>query len=117
MSLPLISSQPITNHIRARDKEFISAMYSGLKTFFSKQTESIYWRGKLNLIDNTVVELFVLESIDEGRLSYSIALTASSAQLFRCHQLYLERTFDSAWKAVYLFERDLNCEIFEKIKR
>lgn len=115
--LPLISNQPTINHIRARDKEFISAMYSGLKTFFSKQTESIYWKGKLNLIDNTDVELFVLESIDEGRPSYSITLTASSAQLFRCHQLYLKRTFDSAWKAVYLFERDLNCEIFEKIKK
>lgn len=113
----LISSQPMIDHIRARDKEFISEIYSELKPFLSKQTKSLYWRGKLNLIDNSSIEVFVLESINEGKASYSITLSASSKHLFQCHQLYLKRAFNSAWKAVYLFERDLNREIFEKIKK
>jgi hypothetical protein len=115
--LQLLSDQPVINQIRATDKEIISAVYPGLKTFFSKQTKCVYWRGEINLIDNTAAELFVLESINEGRPSYSIALAASTAQLYRCHQLYLKRTFDSAWKAVYLLERDLNCEIFGKMTK
>ncbi len=113
----LISSQPMLDHIRARDKEFISEMYTELKPFLSKQTKSLYWRGNLNLIDNSSVEVFVLESINKRKPSYSITLSASSRHLFQCSQLYLKRIFDSAWKAVYLFERDLNNEIFEKIKK
>ncbi len=117
VSPDLISAQPNINHIRARDKEFISEMHLGLKPFFSKQTEGIYWRGKLNLIDNTSVDLIVLESVNEGRPSYSITLASSSARLFQCNRLYLKRSFGSAWKAIYSLERDLNREIFEKIKK
>lgn len=113
----LISTQPMIKHIRARDKEFISEMHPELKTFLSKQTSSLYWRGKIKLIDNTSVELLVLESINEGKPAYSIALTTLSAQLFQCHRSYLKRNFDSAWKAIYLLERDLNREIIEKIKK
>jgi len=112
-----ISSQPMIDQTRARDKEFISEIYSEIKPFFSKKTESLYWKGKLNLIDNSTIEVFVLESINQGKPSYSITLSTSNRLLFQCHQLYLKRTFDSAWKAVYLFERDLNNEIFEKIKK
>lgn len=113
----LISSRPMIDRTRARDKEFISEIYSEIKAFFSKKTESLYWRGKLNLIDNSSIEVLVLESINQGKPSYSITLSASSKHLFQCHQLYLKRTFDSAWKAVYLFERDLNNEIFKKSKK
>ncbi len=117
IQVPFTSSPSTANIIRARDKEFISEIYSEIKAFFSKKTESLYWRGKLNLIDNSSIEVLVLESINQGKPSYSITLSASSKHLFQCHQLYLKRTFDSAWKAVYLFERDLNNEIFKKIKK
>ena len=117
VSTSLIPGEPTINQIRARDKEFISEMYPELRPFFSKQTKSLYWRGKINLIDNSSVEIFVLESINEGKPSYSITLAASSRHLFQCHRLYLKRNFDSAWKAIYLFERDLNQEMLEKIKK
>ena len=117
VSTPLIPTEPAINQIRARDKEFISEMYPELRPFFSKQTKSLYWRGKINLVDNSPVEIFVLESTSEGKPSYSITLAASNRHLFQCHRLYLKRTFDSAWKAIYLFEHDLNHEMFEKIKK
>lgn len=103
-------------HIRARNKEIISEMYPNLKTFFLKQTNSLYWRGEINLIDNVPVELLVLETINEGMPSHSISLTSSSAHLFQCNQLYSKRSFDSAWKAIYSFERDLNRETYNKKK-
>lgn len=117
IKLPTIYNEQTINIIRARDKEFVSETYPGLKAFFSKQAKSVYWRGKLNLIDNTSVDLFVLESIDKGKPSYSITLSASSAKLYQCHQSYLKRSFDSVWKAIYSFERDLNREIFLKYKK
>jgi len=85
IQVPFTSSPPTANIIRARDKEVISEMYQGVKTFLSKQSSSLYWRGQLGLIDNTSVEILVLESINENKLSYSIALTSSSAQLFQNH--------------------------------
>lgn len=117
IQVPLTSSPSTANIIRARDKEVISEMYQGVKTFLSKQTSSLYWRGQLGLINNTSVEILVLESINENKLSYSIALTSSSAQLFQSNQFYINRSFDSAWKAIYSFERDLNREIFERNKK
>lgn len=110
-------SQAAISHIRAKDKEFISEIYPEVKAFFSKKTNGLYWRGNIKLIDDTSVELLVLEAINESKPAYSIALTIPSAKLFQCHKIYLERSFDSAWKAIHLFERDLNREIFEKIKQ
>ncbi len=114
---PVISAESIINQTRAMDREFISEMYPGLKTFFSKQTNSLYWRGKLNLVDGSDVEILILESAEKERPSYSVTLATSSSSLFQCQQPYLEKNFDSAWKAAYLFERDLNRELFEKTKK
>ncbi|MFA5291520.1 MAG: hypothetical protein WC496_00645 [Phycisphaerae bacterium] len=110
-------TQSMINHTRAVDKEFISEMYPELKPFLLKQTKSLCWRGEINLIDNSSVEILVLESIDDGVLSYSITLSTSCKSFFSCQQLYLKRKFGSAWKAIYLFERDLNKEIFKKLKK
>jgi hypothetical protein len=43
-----------------------------------------------------------------------IALAGTHAQNFETNQSYSDRSFDSAWKAVFSFERDLNREIFNK---
>lgn len=102
--------------IRSRDEEVMSYMYPDLKPFFSKQTKSLYWKGKLTLINDASVELLMLESINEAKPSYSITLTGLDGQHFQCRQLYLKRTFDSAWRAVWSFERDLNHEIFDAAK-
>lgn len=112
----LAPSQSTGDSVRARDKEVISEMFPSVKAFFSKQANSLYWRGKLDLVDDTPVEIIVLESINGGKLSYSIALSGSSAEPFQCNRLYLKRSFDSAWKAIYSLERDLNREIFKKLK-
>jgi proteasome lid subunit RPN8/RPN11 len=114
---PLTSSQSSGNYIRARDKEVISEMYPVVKAFFSKQANSLYWKGKLHLIDDTSVDIIVLESINGSKLSYSIALSGLSAGPFECNRSYLKLSFDSAWKAIYSLERDLNREIFTKLKR
>lgn len=91
-------------------------MYPDIKPFFSKQTKSVYWKGKINLINNTSADFLILESMDATKASYSITLTGSNAQRFKCRELYLKRSFASAWKAVWSFEQDLNREIFNNIE-
>lgn len=115
-SASLTSSQSAGNSIRARDKDVISEMFPAVKAFFSKRADSLYWRGQLYLIDDTPVEVIVLESINGSRLSYSITLSGPKAELSQCKQLYLNRSFNSAWKAIRSLEHDLNREIFKKIE-
>lgn len=109
-------NQPVANNARIKDREVMSEIYPDLKPFFSKQTKSLYWKGKITLVNDTPVEFLILESINEVNSSYSITLTGSNAGRFKCKQLYLKRNFDSAWKAALLFERDLNREIFKGTK-
>lgn len=113
LSDTLLYNHPMVKDVRSRDREVMSYMYPGLKPFFSKQTRSLYWRGRLSLIDNVSVEVLMLETINEAKPSYSITLTGLDGQHFQCRQSYINRTFDSAWQAVWSFERDLNHEIFD----
>ena len=105
------------NQIRIEDKKILFEMYPDLKTFLSKKLDNLYWRGKLDLIDDTSVEILVMESIDGDTPSYTITLTGSDAKLFQTNQLYANRNFESARKAIWLFERDLNRELLNKIKK
>jgi len=105
------------NEIRSRDREIIPDMYPNLKPFFSKSTKSLYWKGKLTLVDESSVELLMLESVDTIPPSYSVTLTGLDTDRFRSKHIYLKRTFNVGWKAIYSFERDLNHEIFEALKK
>ncbi|MBI5778299.1 MAG: hypothetical protein HZA49_02460 [Planctomycetes bacterium] len=110
------TSQIAIKQIRTRDKEIISKMYPDIETFLSKQTNSILWRGNIKLIDDSLVEILIAESILEDKPLYYIVVSSPNGQFFKCNKLYMERSFDSAWKALYLFERDLNREIFKGIE-
>jgi hypothetical protein len=110
----VLYNDPTVNNIRSIDREIMSDVYSDLKPFFSRKAESLYWKGRLTLIDDTFVELLMSEFINRNKPSYSITLTGPSANRFKCRELYLNKSFDSALKAVLSFERDLNREIFKK---
>ena len=116
-STSLTVNQSTGNAARVRDKDVIPELYPAIKPFFSKQAESLYWRGKLNLIDDTTADIIVLESTNRSKLSYSISLSASSREFFQCNQLYLKRSFESARKAIHSLEHDLNREIFNRLKQ
>lgn len=117
-SIPVISvtHQSKINQIRIADKKILFEMYPDLKAFLSKKLGNLYWRGKLDLIDDTSVEILVMESTDGDTPSYTITLAGSDVKLFQSNQLYVKRNFESARKAIWLFERDLNRELFNKIK-
>lgn len=111
-----LCNQPTANSARLEDKEIMVDLYPDLKPFFSKQTNSLYWKGKITLIDAASAEFLILESINETKPSYSITLIGPKADSFQCKQVYSKRNFDSAWRAALSFERDLNREIYNNIK-
>lgn len=107
---------PTVKDVRLIDKDVMTYMYPNLKPFFSKQTGSVYWKGSIVLINGISVEFLILESVDEATPLYSVTLAGSGLQRFQCRELYLKRQFDSAWKAAWSFEQDLNREIFNNLK-
>ena len=107
---------PQLNKVHLEDKKNIFEMYPDVKPFLSKKLGSLYWRGKLDLIDDTSAEVIILECIDENVPSYKITLAGSDADRFQSKQRYENHSFDSARKAIWSFERDLNREIFSRKK-
>jgi hypothetical protein len=104
------------NKIRALDKELISKIYPGIRPYISGKTGSVYWRGKINLIDNSLAEIIVLESLDADRPQYKITLSEASANIYESKQIHQDCDFESAWRAIVMFERSLNRELFNMKK-
>lgn len=107
---------PQLNKVRLEDKKNLFEMYPDIKPFLSKKLGGLYWRGKLDLIDDTSAEVIILECIDENVPSYKITLAGSDANRFQSKQRYENHSFDSVRKAIWSFERDLNREIFSRKK-
>ena len=102
------------NQERARDKEVFAELYPDLKPYLSKSAGVIYWKGMLDLIDCTAIDLILMETEENGELAYSINALGSIASSFETTKLYSDRFFKTARLAVWQFEIDMNREIFRK---
>lgn len=100
--------------IRALDKTIISKFYPTIKPFLAKSNQTFYWRGKLTLLDDRCYEILVLESDDKKQKPYSIKLNKRDAPLFEIANNYSMKMFESASKAIFTFEHDLNAELYKK---
>ncbi len=101
---------------RAHDQDIFSEMYPGFKPFFSKSAGAIYWKGDIDLINGTKINIVVMESKAKSGVSYSINPVGAEAALYETGKLYAEQTFKSARKAVWQFERDINREIYSQVR-
>jgi hypothetical protein len=99
---------------RVRDQEFFSEFYPGLKPGFSKALGTLYWKGRFDLIDGSQADVLAMEDSERGNPSYSITMPgANRPDVVR---QYKNRTFRTARHAVFQLERDINREIFLRVK-
>ena len=103
------------NPERAKDQEFFSEFYSGLRPGFSKTLGALYWKGLLPLIDGSHAEVLVMEAPDGHNPSYSITIPGPNPP--DVVRNYHDRNFKSARQAVVHLEKDLNREIFRNRRR
>lgn len=103
------SSASSSNDQRARDSALLTELAPGLKPFMSKETGSVYWRGKLPLIDGSAIDMVVAET-NEGAGAYHVMVknvpTAAEGAVGEGVE------FRSAAEAVITVERRLNEQIF-----
>jgi hypothetical protein len=89
-----------------------SEMYPQFKPYFSKGMGAVYWKGNIELIDGTKLDVVVIESKGKEGMSYSINPVGENAKQFQVPKSYTDRPFKSARMAVWQFERDVNREIY-----
>jgi hypothetical protein len=101
-----------TNLERAKDREFFSEFYPGLKPLLSKSVGAPYWKGALTLVDGSRAEVVAMENADGGAPYYSIATSRKDPSLSDTLARYGKLQFRSARHAVIDFERDLNQALY-----
>jgi hypothetical protein len=101
-----------TNLERAKDREFFSEFYPGLKPFLSKSVGAPYWKGALTLVDGSRAEVVAMENADGGASYYSIATSRKDPSLSDTIARYSKFQFRSARHSVMAFERDLNQALY-----
>ena len=109
---PQHGQQSAPNPERAKDQEFFSEFYPGLKALFSKDIGAPYWKGPLSLVDGSRAEVVAMEDPDDKARSYSIATSSKNPIIADILAQYQARKFRSARHAVLHLERDLNQALY-----
>lgn len=97
---------------RAQDSQFFRELQPGLRPYLSKKAGTVYWRGRITLVDGTSAEIIVAEIAAGGEAGYMIRVTEDPVASTEAARAFTDRRFRSAREAVVLFERELNREIF-----
>jgi hypothetical protein len=100
------------NPQRAKDQEFFSEFYPGLKALLSKDSGAPYWKGPLPLVDGSRAEVVAMENLDDKARPYSIATSSKNPVIADILAQYKERKFPSARHAVLHLERDVNQALY-----
>jgi hypothetical protein len=104
--------QGVANPERAKDHEFFSEFYPGMRPLFSKTAGLPYWKGPLTLVDGSQADVVTIENGEAGKPSYSITTSCKEPGVGEIVAQYKERQFRSARHAVLHLERDLNQAIY-----
>jgi len=117
---PVPTARPADRHekiqARARDGEYVSSFFPGVRPFASKKL-GVYWRGPIELVDGSNVEVVLVEDPEARKLSYSITLRGASPALEAVAAQLQKDEFETARAALVAAERKCNRAILAHHKR
>ena len=96
--------------IRAKDKEIIQCLYPSVQPYQSAHMKKFYWRGPIKLVDNTIIQITVLELTDDHSNSKPQYAVFVKDTPIACPEIteQLDTRFYSAAEAVYSVEKKMN---------
>jgi hypothetical protein len=97
---------------RVYDRDILAEFYQGFRSFASKDL-GFYWRGPLELLDGSKVQVVLLEDSTAPGRSYSVALREPPAVLKGIAEELATREFSSARKALVTTERVCNRTLYQ----
>lgn len=110
------NGQPESADLRARpervyDRDIIAEFYRGFRAFASKKL-GLYWRGILELLDDSSIEIIVLEDSAASTPTYSVAVRNPPEELARAAEELGQQRFESARGALITTERTCNRALY-----
>lgn len=97
---------------RVFDRDIVEEFYQGIRPFASEKL-GLYWRGSVELLDGTRIQVVVLEDSSARRPSYSIVLSEPPDALKDVAGALSDREFPSARAALITTERSCNKFLYE----
>jgi hypothetical protein len=107
---------PRTHPERVYDRDIIQEFYQGFRPFVSQEI-GMYWRGLLEFLDGSKVEVVVLEDSSADVAKYSITLREPPEALHRVADQLAQRNFPSARAALITTERMCNRALYHQAPR
>ena len=101
------------NPDRAYDKDILTEFYRGIRPFSSAKL-GMYWRGPLELLDGSTVEVVLLEDSASSKPSYSVTVRDAPADIKTIAEELAGVEFPSARAALITTERSCNRAIYRR---
>ena len=98
---------------RVYDRDILEEFYKGLKPYASKAL-GVYWRGTLELLDGSEVQVVISEDVSASTPSYSIAVRQPEKVIQEVAAKLAAREFASVRAAVLTAERWCNRALYDQ---
>ena len=95
------------------DKEILNEFYRGIRPFSSAKL-GMYWRGPLELLDGSQVEVILLEDAAAANPTYTVTLREPPAVLKGVAEEIANGEFSSARAALITTERSCNRALYRQ---
>lgn len=109
-------STPASSHARperAQDNDIIQELYPGIRPYSSPQL-GVYWRGALDLVDGSKVQVVILEDVAGHAAKYSATLRDAPTTVQHVADELARVEFSSARAALVATERACNRAIYQR---
>jgi hypothetical protein len=108
-----MKEEPRANPDRAYDSDILREFYHGIRPFSSAKL-GVYWRGPLELLDGSSVEVVVVEDSATANPTYSVTLRSIPPALKSIADELANVEFPSARTALITAERSCNRELYRQ---
>ena len=103
---------------RTRDSATIPDLFPSLQPYWSKRAGTLYWKGELELVDGSSIDVTVpeIDTSEAGEAScYQVLAKKVPSVCAGVYEDFSGRQFGSAAQAVSAFERELNQSLYRAI--
>ena len=104
-----------SKEVRVRDSAIIPDIFPSLRAYWSKHAGTLYWKGELELVDGSSVDVTVpeIDSPKDGEAScYQVLAKNVPSPCAGVYEEFGGRQFRSVTQAVSAFERELNRSLY-----
>ena len=98
---------------RAIDQQFLKEFCPKLHPFYSQRTNSVYWKGAIELIDGSDIGTVIAEIQDDENVDYAVHVRNARNDLDELINDLEKRRFNSCRLAAFTIQTELNRRLFQ----